>query len=196
VRLERALFPEESIRVGHRDPDLRRIGLNLKVFADDLAEGIASFQEAHRPEELLPVFWGKDALFLVPPDRGADFCNDVNLGIVRCMAYYGRALEEKPDVEGLPRVPERWKHMLLEAPIRGTITEVLADGRARVDLGAQSGAWKGMELAGEADGLLSVVVEVDAKSSIIERVHADRKGYKTGEQLSSRSPQQPDDGED
>jgi hypothetical protein len=48
------------------------------------------------------------------------------------------------------------------------VIEVLSGGRARVDLGADRGVWKGMELWADTEGFgLVEVTEVGAKSSLI-----------------------------
>jgi hypothetical protein len=54
------------------------------------------------------------------------------------------------------------------------VIEVLNGDRAKVDLGADSGVWKGMELWTDTEGFgLVQVVEVGAKSSVISNKYSD-----------------------
>ena len=73
-------------------------------------------------------------------------------------------------------MPKAWEALLLKEPLRGRVIEVLGVGRARVDLGADGGFWKGMELWADFDGFgLVQVVEVGAKSSVIATKYPDVK---------------------
>jgi hypothetical protein len=77
-------------------------------------------------------------------------------------------------VSGLPGVPKGWDSLLLKKPLHGRVIEVLSGDRAKVDLGADSGVWKGMELWADAEGFgLVQVVEVGARSSIVSTKYPD-----------------------
>jgi hypothetical protein len=117
------------------------------------------------------VRWGQH-LFLVPGAEKEDFCNGVNqggegLGGPRSNLYC-RISKGDHKFTGVPSVPRDWAPLILQKPIEGKVIEVLAGGRARVDLGAESGVWKGMTLqvacTGRSD---AVVTDVGPKTCVI-----------------------------
>jgi hypothetical protein len=62
----------------------------------------------------------------------------------------------------------------LKKPLHGKVIEVLGDDRARVDLGSDSGVWKGMQLWVDIEGFgLVQVLEVGAKNSVISIKYPD-----------------------
>lgn len=74
----------------------------------------------------------------------------------------------------MPGIPEGWNPWLLKGPLHGKLIEVLADGRARIELGADSGVWKDMELWADVEvfGLVQVV-EVGSKYAVISTKYPD-----------------------
>jgi hypothetical protein len=141
------------------------------------------------PTDLIPIRWG-DRLYLVPKGAGDVFCNHVNLmgpsGHPGGTFYLRRGDDEKR-VDGLPSVPKAWEHMLLPSPLNGKIVEVMKPGRARVDFGSDSGAWKGMALwvNGEGSPWVETVVEVHATNCVIESNHP-ATVFKIGDRVSSK----------
>jgi hypothetical protein len=171
--------------------NMRRAAVRL-LGGQDAPDAIAAdFFGGGRSSDLIPVRWGR-RLYLVPRDEGRDFCNGVNLGLQArypASAFYLRAGDKDDGVEGLPSVPEAWGPMLLKQPLRGKVVEVMAGRRARVDFGAEGGAWKGMEVWTEA-GLYGwcEVVEVDARTCVIERFRDPEVRFEVGQAVRSRRP--------
>jgi hypothetical protein len=146
---------------------------------------------SNTPTDLFPIRWG-DRLYLVPSAAGSVFCSHVNVegaeGPPGRGFYLRRGDSEKP-VDGLPSVPKEWENMLLTGPLNGKIVEVMKNGRARVDFGYESGAWKGMTLWAKCDGWPWVnTVAVHATNCVIE--FYDREAvFKLGDSVSSKRPQ-------
>lgn len=184
--VQRTLFPETRLSVEVAEPrHLKRLAADLRRLGKDLRELATEFRAAGEPTDLIPVRWGEQ-LHLVPRNEGPHYCNLVNLGWIsrypgRC--FYLRDCDDKPKVEGLPSVPKEWKRMLLTKPIQGKIINVMADGRARIDLGAENGVWEGMLLESDPDKL--EVVRVDAKSSVIKKSDRDNPPFKEGQGVRS-----------
>jgi hypothetical protein len=129
------------------------------------------------PTDLHVVRWD-DRLYLIPDEGERDFCNAVNQGREPRPGATGRFYLRQGDwekqVAGLPSVPKAWESLLLKGPLRGRVIDVLSGGRARVDLGADAGVWKGMELWADTDGFgLVKVVEIGARSSVIASKYPD-----------------------
>jgi hypothetical protein len=81
--------------------------------------------------------------------------------------FYVRDDFKKKNATGRPSVPTEWEP-LLKKPVHGKVSELLEDGRAIVNLGAENGIWKGMELCTFADRLgLAEVVHVNARTCVI-----------------------------
>jgi hypothetical protein len=127
--------------------------------------------------DLIPIRWG-ERLYLIPEAERRQFCNDVNQGSeprdVAHGSFYIRRDDWKKKVTGLPIVPKEWESLLLKKPLHGKVIEVLGDDRARVDLGSDSGVWKGMQLWVDIEGFgLVQVLEVGAKNSVISIKYPD-----------------------
>jgi hypothetical protein len=184
--LEAMLKETELLLLADEGLDLHRLGEDLRGFADEFA---SFYRSGCKPIDFIPVHWG-ERLYLIPKDEGPSYCNCVNLGLVSrfpAHGFYLRASDKEQEVNGLPRVPREWQPMLLETPINGKIIDVLADERARVNLGSESGVWTGMHLETDNDGDRgSEVVEVDAKSCVIKRFDRCRSAFKDGQGVSSR----------
>jgi hypothetical protein len=123
------------------------------------------------------VRWG-DRLYLIPEGDQQEFCNTVNQGREPRSGSHGRFYLRRGDwdkkVTSLPSVPKEWEPLLLKKPLRGRVIEVLSGGRARVDLGADGGVWKGMELWTDTEGFgLVEVIAGGAKSSVIAHKYPD-----------------------
>jgi hypothetical protein len=143
------------------------------------------------------VRWS-DRLYLIPEGDQQEFCNAVNQGQEPRSRSHGRFYLRRGDwdrkVTGLPSVPQEWAPMLLKKPLRGRVIEVLSGGRARVDLGADDGVWKGMELWTDTEGFgLVEVVEVGAKSSVIATKYPDMTPirFQTGQGVRSELSHEP-----
>src|SRR5262249_12947196 len=111
--------------------------------------------------------------YLVAREQGIAFCNAVNLGEEPRHSEYGDfALGEGQEamaVTGLPEVPEPWSHYLLKAPVRGKVTELLPDLKAKVNVGRKQGLRAGMELVPTEEYLFSdmEIVDVEEGESVI-----------------------------
>jgi hypothetical protein len=127
--------------------------------------------------DFLIVRWG-DRSYLVPEADKQEFGNEVNQGGEPRESPHGRFYLRRGDwekkVTGLPVVPKDWEALLLKKPLHGRVIEVLGDDRAKVDLGTESGVWKGMELWADTDGFgLVRVVDVEAKICVIATKYPD-----------------------
>jgi hypothetical protein len=144
------------------------------------------------PTDFIPVRWG-DRLYLVPAQDKGKFCNEVNQGTEPREGAHGlfylRRDDWKKKVTGWPVVPKEWVPLLLKKPLQGKIVEVLDGGRARVDLGVETGAWKDMELWVDTPefGLVRVI-EVEAKSCVVTASFPclDKIAFKNGQGVRSR----------
>lgn len=121
--------------------------------------------------DFIPIRWG-ERMCLIPEADRRRFCNGVNQGSEprdgSHGSFYLRRGDWQKKVAGLPSVPKEWDRLLLRKPLRGKVIEVLGDGRARVDLGSDSGVWKDVDLwADTQDFGLAQVLEVGAKNCII-----------------------------
>jgi hypothetical protein len=127
--------------------------------------------------DYIPVRWG-ERLYLIPETERREFCNHVNWGGEPRDGPHGHFYLRQGDWDkkatGLPGVPKDWDSLLLKKPLQGRVIEVLGGGQARVDLGADSGVWKGMDLWADTKGFgLVQVDEVGAKSSVISARYPD-----------------------
>ncbi len=123
------------------------------------------------------VRWGARS-YLIPEEDKQEFVNAVNQGQEPRErphgSFYLRRGDWEKKVAGLPETPREWEPLFLKKPLHGKVIEVLGDDRARVDLGADSGVWKDMELWADGEGFgLVQVVEVGAKNSVISTKHPD-----------------------
>jgi hypothetical protein len=154
---------EAKVEAGH---------LILKPESPNVREGFRG-----TATDLIPVRWG-ERLYLVTEAERWEFCNQVNQGGEPRDGPHGRFYLRQGDwakkVTGPPSVPKGWEPLLLKKPLHGRVIEVLHGDRAKVDLGADSGVWKGMELWADTEGFgLVQVVEVGAESSIISTKYTD-----------------------
>jgi hypothetical protein len=96
----------------------------------------------------VPVRWG-DRRYLIPEKERLVFCSVVNQeGLPRYMRsgpFSLRDVDRRKPPEGLPEVLSEWAPFLLQKPVAGTITEVLADHVAILSAGAKDGLKAGME---------------------------------------------------
>lgn len=110
----------------------------------------------------LPIRWG-NRQYLIPEKELVGFCSAVNQGVVPRYMRSGPFSLDDPDLRkplaGVPEVPPEWAAFLLNNPVSGTITEVLADHVAIVSAGAKDGLKAGMELVGE-EGSFSPPIKV------------------------------------
>lgn len=109
---------------------------------------------------LLPVRWA-DRTYLVPEKQRMDFCNAVNQGGLPTFMRSGRFVLRDIDRETLPtvapEVPPEWSRFLLQPQLAGKITQLLPDGWAVLNLGAQDGLRAGMSFEFVGTGLPSPV---------------------------------------
>jgi hypothetical protein len=144
---------------------------------------------------LVRVKWG-NRQYLVPREQGIAFCNAVNLGEEPRDSDHGDfALGEGQEVmpvTGRPEVPEQWSGYLLKAPVRGEVTELLPDFKAKVNVGGKQGLRAGMELVPTEQYLFSdmEIVSVTVGESVIRTKYPDGRFRKiqVGDIVSSHRP--------
>jgi hypothetical protein len=100
--------------------------------------------------DFVPVRWA-GRVYLIPEKERLVFCSVVNQGDVPRYMRSGpfatlSPVGRKGRPEGLPEVPPEWASFLLKKPVAGTITEILADEVAVMNVGAKDGLKAGMEL--------------------------------------------------
>ncbi len=179
-----AFFPEPLLATV-KGGDPLELPDRLLSLGDDLHELISQFVKTSKPTDFVLIRWG-ERLQLVPSDKGPAYCNLVNLGWAARNPgryFYLRVSKREQKADGLPSVPGAWKPMLLETPIHGKVINVMADGRARVDLGAEHGVWKGMYLV--TDSGRSEVLEVGATTSIIKWQYQRQPPFEEGQSVCS-----------
>ena len=88
--------------------------------------------------DFVPIRWG-DRRYLIPEKGRLVFCSAVNQGAVPRYMRSGPFSPRIGDVgsapAGLPEVPPEWAPFLLQKPVFGAITEVLADQVAVLSAG-------------------------------------------------------------
>ena len=144
---------------------------------------------------LVRVKWG-NRQYLVARGQGIAFCNAVNLGEEPRNSNYGAfALGEGHEVmpvTGKPEVPEQWSGYLLKAAVRGKVTELLPDFKAKVNVGGKQGLRAGMELVPTVEYLFSdmEVVSVLDGESVIRTKYPDGmyRKIRVGDVVSSHRP--------
>jgi hypothetical protein len=97
--------------------------------------------------DFVPVRWG-DRRYLIPEKERLVFCSIVNQGDVpkymRSGPFSLRDTNRGKPPEGRPEVPREWASFLLPKPVTGTITELLENQVAIMDVGAKDGLKAGM----------------------------------------------------
>jgi hypothetical protein len=99
-------------------------------------------------DDFVPVRWA-GRRYLIPEKERLVFCSVVNQGGVpeymRSGPFSLREVDRQKPPDGEPEVPREWAPFLLRKPVTGTITEVLENQVAMVDVGAKDGVKAGME---------------------------------------------------
>ena len=102
--------------------------------------------------DFVPVLWGGHRS-LIPEKERLVFCSVVNQGelsgYMRSGSLNLKHLIERKRPEGLPEVPPEWAPFLLQKPVEGEITELLADQMAIMIVGERDGVRSGMEFRRE-----------------------------------------------
>jgi hypothetical protein len=102
--------------------------------------------------DFVPIRWG-DRRYLIPEKGRLVFCSAVNQGNVprymRSGPFSLRDVDRRSAPAGLPEVPPEWAPFLLQKPVSGAITEVLADQVAVLSAGAKAGLKAGLEFVRE-----------------------------------------------
>ena len=97
--------------------------------------------------DFVPVRWG-GRRYLIPEKERLAFCSIVNQGDVprymRSGPFFVPNVGRRKPPEGRPEVPPEWASFLLPKPVTGTITEVLENQVAIMNVGARDGLKAGM----------------------------------------------------
>ncbi len=97
--------------------------------------------------DFVPVRWD-GRRYLIPEKERMAFCSIVNQGHVASYMRSGpfslRDVDRQKPPEGRPEVPPEWASFLLPKPVTGTITEVLENQVAIMNVGARDGLKAGM----------------------------------------------------
>jgi hypothetical protein len=161
--------------------------------------------------DFVPVRWG-GRRYLIPEKERVAFCSIVNQGdapkYMRNGPFSFRVGDRRNPPEGRPEVPPEWASFLLPKSITGTITEVLENHVAIIDVGAKDGLKAGMEFVREKNPSFSftspikiLFTEADRSfvrmsmpdagllpsRSAFQRFFPSTKPLVLGEKLSSRS---------
>jgi hypothetical protein len=108
--------------------------------------------------DFVPVRW-EGRRYLIPEKDRLAFCSVVNQGDVprymRSGPFSLRNVDRRKPPEGRPEVPREWASFLLTKPVTGTITEVLENQVAIMNVGARDGLKAGMVFLREKSGPFS-----------------------------------------
>ena len=92
------------------------------------------------PLILQPIPWGS-RMYLLDPNAIRDFADAINDGTEHRSEGHGLTLLRSEDwriaVDGLPSIPASFSSLVLRAPIRGSVTRLLPNGRVRINRGAK-----------------------------------------------------------
>ncbi len=128
--------------VGYRESGtVKRIGEHVVLSAG------GATAESRFARTLQPVKWGCRT-YLIPAEKFEEFIDAIvqgdepRSGIGK---YYVLGLDQP--VTGMPELPAPWAERLRERVLIGTIIEMTARGRARIDLGSADGIILGSELS-------------------------------------------------
>lgn len=144
----------------------------------------------------IPVWW-TNRLFLLDRPSLATLCNEINWGILPPHEIIDFLAVDLPrhripaagmPGERMPSLPPEFAAWILERPMKGTIVQVLPDGTAKIDLGANHGAFVGMRLAAETvagsrawtKGGNVEVISVQPDSCLVKRSIAEDSPLLTG----------------
>jgi len=108
--------------------------------------------------DFVPVRWG-GRRYLIPEKERLAFCSIVNQGDVPKYMRNGpfslRGVDRRNPPEGRPEVPPEWASFLLPKSVTGTITELLENQVAIIDVGAKDGLKAGMVIVREKNAPFS-----------------------------------------
>jgi hypothetical protein len=143
--------------------------------------------------DLVPIKW-KERVYLVGKKEAKDFCNSVNSGFLEPRnhahgSFYLRDDDWKKKVDGQPMVPKEWQEWLLSKPIEGSVTNVLKDDKATMNLGTRDGVWIGLQLweVDGRDGPVDVLaVEADSCTIRSSWDFENGTGFNMGQRIGSQ----------
>jgi hypothetical protein len=132
--------------------------------------------------KLRPIRWS-DRMYLIYENELNSFANAVNFGLeprseLGSDPYYGsfylREGDQKKKVSGAPRMPDKWRSVLLRRPVAATVVELKGDGKgtlATINKGSKSGLRVGMRLLTQDEDpspwSVIEIVSVTDKSAVI-----------------------------
>jgi hypothetical protein len=114
--------------------------------------------------DFVPVRWG-GRRYLIPEKERVDFCSSVNQGEIpkymRDGPFSLDAVVDRPKPpQGRPEVPPEWAAFLLPTSVTGTITELLENQVAIIDVGAKDGLKAGMVFIRETNAVFSLMTSI------------------------------------
>ncbi|HEY0761113.1 MAG TPA: hypothetical protein VGD61_01955 [Pyrinomonadaceae bacterium] len=132
--------------------------------------------------ELLPIRWS-DRIYMIYRDDLSNFVNAVNFGLeprseLGSEPYYGsfflREGDQQKKVSAAPKIPDKWRSVLLSRPVVATIVALRGDEKgtlATLNKGTKSGLRVGMRLLTEDEEpspwSRAEIVSVTTKSAIM-----------------------------
>jgi len=122
--------------------------------------------------DFVPVRWG-GRRYWIPEKERVDFCSIVNQGDVpkymRIGPFSLRDVDRRNPPEGRPEVPREWASFLLPTSVTGTITELLENKVAIIDVGAKDGLKAGMVFVREKNAPFSWMTPIKVLFTEIDR---------------------------
>jgi len=128
--------------------------LTLQAEAEALVEDEPMQSSSRRFGPYVPVRC-EDAIYLLEPDRLAEFCDAINSEGIEREDWSGRRPRRflrreaplgEPNAEGQLLMPADWSERVLPAPVSGRVVAFQPDGSASIDLGSVDGLRDGMQL--------------------------------------------------
>ncbi len=157
--------------VGYRESgSVKRVGEYLVLSA------AAAMEESRMARVFRPVNWDCRT-YLIPPEKFPQFieaivkADDPRIGPGK---FYVKNLDQP--VTGVPELPPEWAATLRNRLMLGTVVEMLAGGRARIDRGSAEGIIAGSELTVQGLDRFSIsrkvkVVAVEQRSCTVQHFY-------------------------
>jgi hypothetical protein len=158
------------VGVGYRESgSVKRVGEFLVLSAAEATD------ESRMARIFRPVNWDCRT-YLIPVEKFPDLIEAIVIGDEPRIGpgkFYVRGLDQP--VTGIPDLPQAWAQRLRNRLVIGTVVEMLAGGRARIDRGTADGIVAGSELTVQGRDRFSnrklKVVGVDERSCTVQHFY-------------------------